>query len=101
MLRTLPLDAIKIDRSFITPVTASKSAREMAAKIVEIARLLNLEVIAEGVEKAAELNLLREIECDLVQGFLISRALPLQQLNEFLSSHRKAATAGVVALHRR
>jgi diguanylate cyclase (GGDEF)-like protein len=101
MLRTLPLDAIKIDRSFITPVTASKSAREMAAKIVEIARLLNLEVIAEGVEKAAELNLLREIECDLVQGFLISRALPLQQLNEFLSSHRKAATDGVVALHRR
>jgi EAL domain-containing protein (putative c-di-GMP-specific phosphodiesterase class I) len=101
MLRTLPLDAIKIDRSFITPLTGSKSARELAGKIVEIARLLDLEIVAEGVEEQAELTLLSDIGCDLVQGFLLSEALSLPELQKFLSDYKSQSRGQVVELRLR
>ena len=100
MLRSLPLDSIKIDRSFITPLTGSQDARRLALKIVEIARLLRLEVVAEGVENEAELAVLRDIHCDLVQGFFFSPALPLDELTDYLSNYRESTSQGVVELLR-
>ena len=101
LLRTLPLDAIKIDRSFITPLATSAEARSVTQKIVEIARILKLEVVAEGVEDSSELELLRELECDLVQGFFLSEALPPAELMSFLESLRDSDDRSVVAFHRR
>jgi diguanylate cyclase (GGDEF)-like protein len=100
MLRSLPLDSIKIDRSFITPLTESQDARRLALKIVEIARLLRLEVVAEGVESEAELSVLRDIHCDLVQGFLFAPALSLEELTSYLIRYRESATSAVVELVR-
>jgi diguanylate cyclase (GGDEF)-like protein len=101
LLRTLPLDAIKIDRSFITPLATSAEARSVTRKIIEIARLLKLEVVAEGVEDSSELELLRELECDLVQGFFLSKALPRADLMNFLRSLQDTDEESVVSFRRR
>ncbi len=90
MLRTLPLDTLKIDRSFIRPLLSSSEALEMASKIIEMARLLHLEVVAEGVEFPSELELLRELGCDNVQGFVLTKPLGLDELCVYLASRSAA-----------
>lgn len=89
MLRTLPLNTVKIDRSFITPMTTSKQGRDLAEKIIEIAATLELEVVAEGVELDAETDLLRRFGCDYIQGFILTQALPIDQLVTFLTQHHE------------
>lgn len=102
MLRTLPLDTLKIDRSFITPLETSLEARNVAQKIVEIARALNLEVVAEGVQTMNEVRLLRTLGCDYVQGFVLSEALPLDKLDSFITARNKArANRKVVPLQKK
>ncbi|MCZ6642008.1 MAG: EAL domain-containing protein, partial [Gammaproteobacteria bacterium] len=89
MLRSLPLNTVKIDRSFVTPMMTSRQARGLAEKIIEIAATLELEVVAEGVEQDAEMDLLRRFGCDYIQGFLLTQALPIDQLVIFLEQHRE------------
>ena len=87
MLRSLPLDTLKIDRSFITQFTNSTEARTLVQKIVEIAKALNLSVVAEGVEEQAQVELLRSFGCDYIQGFVLSPALSVPDLVSYLKSH--------------
>jgi len=75
MLRELPLDTVKIDRAFITELESSDEARRMLKHLIDIAKVLRLQVVAEGVESDVQLQYLLEHGCDVVQGFLISRAL--------------------------
>ncbi|NND91449.1 MAG: EAL domain-containing protein [Granulosicoccus sp.] len=74
-LTTLPIDTLKIDRSFITGVEVGNANEKIVAAILSLAQGLNLEVIAEGVETQSELDYLREKNCDIVQGYLFSRPL--------------------------
>jgi diguanylate cyclase (GGDEF)-like protein len=83
-LRRLPLDTIKIDRSFIEDMTTDPAAAGIVRGIIELAHGLNLRVLAEGVETTDQLRQLRALNCDGVQGFLISRPLPAAQLEDFL-----------------
>jgi len=76
MLRELPLDVVKIDRSFITELESSDQARVLVQHLISIATTLGKEVVAEGVETEVQLQRLSEASCHYVQGFLISKALP-------------------------
>jgi diguanylate cyclase (GGDEF)-like protein/PAS domain S-box-containing protein len=87
-LRRFPADKIKIDRSFVSAMSEDASAAGIVRGIVELAHGLQMEVIAEGVETSEQLAKLRELNCDVVQGFLISRPLPAPQLHEFIRTWR-------------
>jgi diguanylate cyclase (GGDEF)-like protein/PAS domain S-box-containing protein len=75
-LRELPIDVVKIDKSFIQDILVDPDDVEIVTAIIAMARGLKLEVIAEGVETDAQLALLRDLGCDKVQGYLYSRPLP-------------------------
>lgn len=72
-LREFPLDAIKIDRSFIAPLAHDSKARILVGAIIDLARQLGLQVLAEGVEDARQLAYLRERGCDACQGYLFGK----------------------------
>jgi diguanylate cyclase (GGDEF)-like protein len=83
-LQHLPLDQIKIDRTFIENMTADAAAAGIVRGIIEIAHGLGLSVLAEGVETIGQLQQLRALNCDAVQGFFISRPLPAAGLEDLL-----------------
>ncbi len=80
VLKYLPLDRLKIDRSFIRELRANTIDAGIVRTIVNLGHELNLNVVAEGVETVEQLELLRSVNCDTVQGFLFSRPLPAAEL---------------------
>lgn len=88
-LRLVPANEIKIDRSFLQGIHGTGSDRVMVLKTIEIAHELDMYVVAEGVETSEQLAFLREHGCDVAQGYLFSRPLPLDKLQEWLASHRE------------
>ena len=91
-LRQLPLDAIKIDRSFIASMADSHSDRAIVASTINLARELGLQVVAEGVETHDELALLTAHRCDAVQGYLLSRPVEAHAIPEAVRAFRGLAT---------
>ncbi|MCW2608205.1 MAG: diguanylate cyclase [Frankiales bacterium] len=83
-LRRFPIDTLKIDLSFVRDITVSPDAAAIALTIIRMAHSLRLEVVAEGVETAAQLEYLRRHHCDQVQGYFFSRPLPLPALDALL-----------------
>ena len=83
-LRAIPVDRIKIDRSFIQDATSSRKDAAIVRAIVSLAGDLGLATIAEGVENAAQEALLRQLGCDEVQGYLYSPPLPAAMFKDFL-----------------
>ena len=78
-LKRLPLDGLKIDRSFIRDLDTDTDSRAIAAAVVSLAKTLNLAVVAEGVETEAQLAILREMQADmLIQGYLFSPPVPAE-----------------------
>lgn len=84
-LRKLPLDELKIDRSFIMELSKSADARAIISTIVFLARSLKLSTVAEGIEKKAELEFLKRLGCNQYQGFLFSRPVPSNKIVELLN----------------
>ena len=82
-LKRLPLDALKVDRSFVKDIPADPDDMAITAAIIAMAHNLRLNVVAEGVEDRHQLNFLREHQCDMVQGYLFSRPLPADKLADF------------------
>jgi EAL domain-containing protein (putative c-di-GMP-specific phosphodiesterase class I) len=83
-LRTLPLDELKIDRSFVTPVADDPSAAAIVASVVSLGHAIGLQVVAEGVETAAQLTALADLGCDLAQGYYLARPAPADQITSVL-----------------
>ncbi|WDE11184.1 putative bifunctional diguanylate cyclase/phosphodiesterase [Thalassomonas haliotis] len=83
-LRKLPIDKIKIDRSFITEVASNDSDLTIVKSMVELSHGLGKRVLAEGVETVEQLNLLRHIGCDAVQGYFIKKPLPEDEFVQYL-----------------
>ena len=79
-LQTLPVNTVKVDRSFLTAVIERERDGAILRAIVAMARALGLTVVAEGVENIAQLQFLREIGCDRAQGFLLARPGPAEAL---------------------
>lgn len=78
-LRRLPLDALKIDRSFITNIVSNGDDAVIARAIIAMSHSLKLKVIAEGVETEAQLEFLHGLSCDQAQGYLFSRPVPARE----------------------
>jgi len=99
-LRDLPVDRVKIDRSFVRDVLANRGDAAIVRSILLIARNFDLRVIAEGVETPAQAELLRELGCHEAQGFLYSPALPACEFSHWIRSRmetlslRQAPVAG-------
>jgi diguanylate cyclase (GGDEF)-like protein len=89
-LRQFPVDALKIDRSFVKDLPASSDAAAICAAIIAMARELKLKVIAEGVETDAQLEFLRTHRCDQAQGYLISKPISSAELERLLRSGSNA-----------
>jgi diguanylate cyclase (GGDEF)-like protein/PAS domain S-box-containing protein len=83
-LRRFPIDKLKIDIAFIRDVTTSPDDAAIVQAIISMAHSLKLDVIAEGVETAAQLSYLRRHQCDQIQGFYFSRPLAADQLTDLL-----------------
>jgi EAL domain-containing protein (putative c-di-GMP-specific phosphodiesterase class I) len=79
-LRTLPVDTVKLDQSFVRDVTTDPGDAAIATAIIAMAHSLGLRVVAEGVETEEQLSFLRGQGCDTVQGFLFGHAVPAEQL---------------------
>jgi diguanylate cyclase (GGDEF)-like protein len=84
-LARLPVDTLKIDRSFVVRMGDAGYPRNIVAMIVSLAHTLGLRVVAEGVEDDEQVRLLRELGCDQIQGFFVSRPVPAEDVDEMLS----------------
>jgi diguanylate cyclase (GGDEF)-like protein len=84
-LRKLPIDKIKIDKSFIEEVASNDSDLTIVKSMVELSHGLGKRVLAEGVETEEQLRLLRNIGCDAVQGYYISKPIPENELKKYFS----------------
>jgi EAL domain-containing protein (putative c-di-GMP-specific phosphodiesterase class I) len=85
-LRQFPVDALKIDRSFVSALGGSEEAHALVRTLVRLGADLGLEVIAEGIEDEAQLELLRSEGCDTGQGYLLARPLAPGALAELLGA---------------
>ncbi len=92
-LRKCPASEVKIDRSFINMLTQSKRDRIMVNSTIELAHSLGQCVVAEGVEDPQTLEFLHKMGCDIAQGYLIARPMPLENLQEFLVNYKKSIAA--------
>lgn len=79
-LKRLPITSLKIDRSFVSGLPNDRGDAAIVRTILDLGRHMKLMVIAEGVETDAQLNYLRQFGCVLIQGFVLSRPIPLEQL---------------------
>jgi predicted signal transduction protein with EAL and GGDEF domain len=79
-LKALPLDALKIDRSFIRNITSDDRDRAIVTAIIGVARSLSMDVVAEGVERQAQKDTLLALGCTVMQGYLFGRPVPVDQL---------------------
>ncbi|MCP4253070.1 MAG: EAL domain-containing protein, partial [Candidatus Scalindua sp.] len=88
MLKQLPIDKLKIDRSFVKGVTTNAHDATIVKSIISLAHNLNLKVIAEGVETREQLEFIRSHDCDGIQGYLVDKPeLPGKYKNLVVSEH--------------
>ena len=85
-LANMPFDVVKLDRSFVSGILESENSRNMIRGVITLVHSLGKSVVAEGVEKEEELNLLNGIDCQFAQGYLISKPLPEAKVGPFLMS---------------
>ena len=86
-LKKMPFDAIKIDKSFIDDITDDTKAREIVRFLINLCKVNNMEVVAEGVDKKEQLELLKKLRCDTIQGFYFSEALAKKDYEFFLKNN--------------
>jgi EAL domain-containing protein (putative c-di-GMP-specific phosphodiesterase class I) len=87
-LKRLPIDTIKIDRSFVQGLPGDNDDATLTQAIIAMAHSLRLKTVAEGVETREQLEFLRRHDCDEIQGYYFSRPLPIEALVETLRHHR-------------
>jgi len=88
-LKELPIDTLKIDRSFVKDLATDSSSMSMAMGIIAIANSLGLEVVAEGVETEEQLAILNDLGCGSAQGFLFSRPIKAACIETILLNGRR------------
>jgi EAL domain-containing protein (putative c-di-GMP-specific phosphodiesterase class I) len=86
MLKRLPIDCLKIDRSFVRDIVVDGDDAAITSTIIAMGKSLKLEVIAEGVEEPEQLAFLRRQGCGLVQGFLVGRPVPAVEIADLLAA---------------
>ncbi|MEZ7934599.1 MAG: EAL domain-containing protein, partial [Sulfurospirillum sp.] len=89
ILRKLPIDELKIDKSFVDAILNDVTAEKMIQNIIAIGKNLEMYILAEGVERKEQEALLKEHGCDRFQGYLYSKPLTYDALKEFLEQQEK------------
>lgn len=84
-LQRFPVNKLKIDQSFVRNMASDKRDQALVLSICQLAKNLGLDIIAEGVEEHAQLEKLKEYDCDLIQGYLLSRPIPANEFEAFLA----------------
>ncbi len=84
MLKDLPADVLKIDRAFLTESVNNKRANDIIAYVIKMARSLGMNTICEGVESDEQINLLKKLDCDMVQGYYYARPMAIHGFEEIL-----------------
>jgi len=95
-LKRLPLDQLKIDRSFISDILGDASSAAIAQSIISLSRAIGLPVIAEGVETEEQRVILAGLGCHSFQGFLCSRPVPLDEFELLLPGFAAEAALGLI-----
>ena len=96
-LQRFPVDALKIDRSFIARLTENPEGETLIRTLVQLGKALAIETTAEGIERQRELSVLREEQCDSGQGFLFARPLDAAATAAFLDDWPRTQAAAYAA----
>ncbi|MBB5355388.1 diguanylate cyclase (GGDEF)-like protein/PAS domain S-box-containing protein [Anoxybacillus mongoliensis] len=92
-IRNLPVSLLKIDRSFIRDITDNSKDATIVDTIIHLAKSLDLQVLAEGVERDEQVSLLQKMDCDFAQGFYFSQSLEAEKLLQWLEQHNQSKEA--------
>ena len=84
MITTIPIDVLKIDMSFIRNMEKDEKSLKLVELIIGIAGFLNVPVVAEGVETQSQLDTLKKMGCQVIQGYYFSRPVPASEFEEFI-----------------
>jgi EAL domain-containing protein (putative c-di-GMP-specific phosphodiesterase class I) len=96
-LRRFPIDALKIDRTFIRDVTSNPDDATIAIAVINLARSLDLRVVGEGVETEEQARFLSEHGCDEAQGYYFAHPMPVEKMTDFLRADRGHYGSGMSA----
>ena len=86
-LRQIPFDAVKIDKSFTDKIVGDEKSRTIVKFLIELIHSNDMEAIIEGVETKEQVDLLRKMKADTIQGFYYSRPIPFDSFNELLKAN--------------
>jgi len=96
-LKRFPINTVKIDRSFIRDITTDSDDTAIVSAIISMAHSMGLRVIAEGVETGEQLNILRDLQCEEIQGFLFSPPVPPDEAMALLDQNIESRLLPVTA----
>ncbi len=96
-LKALPVGELKIDRSFVSRMCTDATDAAIVYALIQLARKLDIRLVAEGVEDRWTWDALRVLDCDLIQGYLISRPLPAADIESQLESQRRQRLSSGIA----
>jgi EAL domain-containing protein (putative c-di-GMP-specific phosphodiesterase class I) len=88
-LKRFPINRLKIDKIFIDTIGSNEKDKAIARSIISVAHVLGMSVVAEGVETEDQLEILRELECDEIQGYLFSKPLPATGIESLLINNMR------------
>lgn len=88
-LKSLPIDCIKIDKSFIDEILTDKKQNFISSALINLAHGINLRVIAEGVETIDQFKMLKKYDCDTIQGYFFSKPIPDEEFEDMLRNNKK------------
>ena len=90
MIARLPIDVLKIDRSFVKNASEYPSDIKVLEVIIDIAKYLNVPVIAEGVETKEQVDLIKKLGCDIIQGFYFSKPIPKEEFEKYIVERKES-----------
>ena len=89
MITSIPIDVLKIDMKFIRNMNKDEKSLKLVELVMDIARFLNVPAVAEGVEEASQVEKLKEMGCELIQGYYFSKPVPAEEFNRFIVSAKE------------
>ena len=84
---------LKIDRQLVQPIVRSETQKQLVGSIIDIGRSLGIEVVAEGVETLKHVRILRELGCDILQGYVFSGAIAAAEFEQFVRARSRRAAS--------
>ena len=84
MITTLPIDVLKLDMKFVRNMEKDEKSMKLVELIIDIAKFLNVPVVAEGVETQSQLDTLKKMGCEVIQGYYFSKPVPAEDFEQFI-----------------